>query len=76
MNRIFEQCAAFGRFFYGDSKMSIVDEAKKKVLEANDKIDAKVDSKIDKEQASRFSWLKLVGGAAVLLIILGVLAAY
>ncbi|WP_025041038.1 hypothetical protein [Nitrosospira briensis] len=52
-----------------------VDEAKKKALEMNDKIDAKVDSQIDKAQASRFSWLKLAGAAAVLLIILGILAA-
>ena len=51
-----------------------VQQVKDKVLEVNDRIDAKVDGKIDELQSSRFSWLKFSGVALALLVILGFLA--
>lgn len=47
-----------------------------KVLEINDKIDAKVDGLIDAGKSSRFSWLMIGGAVLALLVIVGLLAAY
>lgn len=55
--------------------MSMYQKAKDKALAVNDKIDSKVDAQIDKAQESRFSGLIFVGVVAVMLIIVGLLAA-
>lgn len=49
---------------------------KDKVLEVNDKIDAKVDGLIDAGKKSRFSWLIIGGAAVALLVVIGLLAAF
>lgn len=53
-----------------------IQQAKDKILGVNDKIDGKVDAKIDQAQESRFSYLVFGGAALALLVLIGLLAAY